>query len=40
LNTWHLVRRQKNMFKRIDGIIWVENDDPDYIEKLLFGGEF
>jgi tRNA dimethylallyltransferase len=36
INTWHLVRRQKNMFKRIEGIVWVE-DDPDLIEKLLFG---
>ena len=39
VNTWHLVRRQKNMFKRIDGIIWVE-DDLDYIENLLFWGGF
>ena len=34
-NTWQLVRRQKNMFKRLEGIIWVENN-PDLIEKLLF----
>lgn len=36
INTWHLARRQKNMFKRIEGIVWVE-DDPDLIGKLLFG---
>lgn len=36
ISTWHLVRRQKNMFKRLEGIVWVE-DDPDLIEKLLFG---
>ena len=36
INTWHLVRRQKNMFKRLEGIVWVE-DDPDLVEKLLFG---
>lgn len=36
INTWHLVRRQKNMFKRLKGIIWVE-DDADLVEKLLFG---
>ncbi len=36
INTWHLVRRQKNMFKRLEGIVWVE-DDPELIEKLLFG---
>jgi len=35
VNTWQLVRRQKNMFKRLEGIVWVEND-PDLIEKLLF----
>ncbi len=36
VNTWHLVRRQKNMFGRFEGIVWVE-DNPDLIEKLLFG---
>lgn len=36
VNTWHLVRRQKNMFSRIEGIVWVE-DNPDMVEELLFG---
>ncbi|NOQ22506.1 MAG: tRNA (adenosine(37)-N6)-dimethylallyltransferase MiaA [Candidatus Aegiribacteria sp.] len=35
-STWHLVRRQKNMFGRLEGIVWVE-DNPDLIEELLFG---
>ena len=34
-STWHLVRRQKNMFGRIEGIVWVE-DNPDLVEELLF----
>jgi tRNA dimethylallyltransferase len=36
LNTWHLARRQKNMFGRLKGITWVENDH-ELIDKLLFG---
>jgi len=36
VNTWHLARRQKNMFKRIKGILWV-NNDPEVIGQLLFG---
>ena len=35
-STWHLVRRQKNMFSRLEGIVWVE-DNQDQIEELLFG---
>lgn len=35
INTWRLVRRQKNMFKRIEGINWME-DDPDLIDEFLF----
>ena len=35
INTWHLVRRQKNMFRRIEGINWME-DDPDLIDEFLF----
>lgn len=35
INTWRLVRRQKNMFKRIERINWME-DDPDMIDEFLF----
>ncbi len=35
-STWHLARKQKNMFGRIDGISWVE-DNQDLIEESLFG---
>jgi len=35
-STWHLVRRQKNMFGRFEDILWIE-DNPDLIEKSLFG---
>lgn len=35
INTWRLVRRQKNMFKRIERISWME-DDPDMIDEFLF----
>ncbi len=35
-STWHLVRKQKNMFGRFEGIVWVE-DKQDMIEELLFG---
>lgn len=35
INTWHLVRRQKNMFRRIDGVRWMEGN-PVLIEKYLF----
>lgn len=35
-NTWHLVRKQKNMFSRFEGIVWVE-DNQELIEELLFG---
>ncbi len=35
INTWRLVRRQKNMFRRIEGINWME-DDPDLIDEFLF----
>ncbi|MEN8209699.1 MAG: tRNA (adenosine(37)-N6)-dimethylallyltransferase MiaA [Candidatus Fermentibacteria bacterium] len=33
-NTWHLARKQKNMFGRIKDITWVE-DDQEMIEELL-----
>lgn len=36
INTWRLVRRQKNMFNRIEGINWMQ-DDPDLIDEFLFG---
>lgn len=36
VNTWHLARRQKNMFGRLEGIIWVD-DNPGLIEESLFG---
>ncbi len=36
MSTWHLVRRQKNMFGRLEGIVWVE-DSSDLIEESLFG---
>ncbi len=36
VNTWHLARRQKNMFGRLEGIVWVENNQY-LIEDLLFG---
>ncbi|MCD4847584.1 MAG: tRNA (adenosine(37)-N6)-dimethylallyltransferase MiaA [Candidatus Aegiribacteria sp.] len=35
INTWRLVRRQKNMFRRIEGINWME-DNPDLIDEFLF----
>ena len=35
-STWHLVRKQKNMFSRFEGIVWVE-DNEDLIEESLFG---
>ena len=35
INTWRLVRRQKNMFRRIEEINWME-DDPDLIDEFLF----
>jgi len=35
-STWHLVRKQKNMFGRFDGIVWVE-DNQNLIEELLLG---
>lgn len=35
-NTWKLVRRQKNMLRRIEGINWMK-DDPDPIGIYLFG---
>ncbi|MCK5116624.1 MAG: tRNA (adenosine(37)-N6)-dimethylallyltransferase MiaA [Candidatus Aegiribacteria sp.] len=35
-STWHLVRKQKNMFDRFEGIVWVE-DNQDLIEELLLG---
>ncbi len=35
ISTWRLVRRQKNMFRRIEGINWME-DDPDLIDEFLF----
>ncbi len=35
-STWHLVRKQKNMFGRFEGIVWVE-DKQDLIEELLLG---
>ncbi len=35
INTWRLIRRQKNMLKRIEGINWME-DDPDLIDEFLF----
>lgn len=36
VNTWHLARRQKNMFRRIPGVTWVE-PDPAAVEACLFG---
>ncbi|MCD4701931.1 MAG: tRNA (adenosine(37)-N6)-dimethylallyltransferase MiaA [Candidatus Aegiribacteria sp.] len=36
VNTWRLVRRQKNMFGRFEKIVWVE-DNTEQIEELLFG---
>ncbi len=40
INTWRLARRQRNMFRRIREVTWVE-DDPALVEKLLFceGGD-
>ena len=35
-STWHLARKQKNMFSRFEGIVWVE-DNEDLIEESLFG---
>ena len=35
-STWHLVRKQKNMFGRFEGIVWVE-DKQDLIEESLLG---
>lgn len=36
VNTWRLARRQKNMFRRIPGVAWVE-PDPAAVEACLFG---
>lgn len=36
VNTWRLARRQKNMFRRIPGVTWVE-PDPAAVEACLFG---
>ena len=35
-STWHLVRKQKNMFGRFEGIVWTEGNQ-ELIEDSLFG---
>lgn len=35
-STWHLVRRQRNMFRRIPGITWISGEDTVGAESLLF----
>jgi len=35
-STWHLVRRQRNMFRRIPGITWISGENAVEAESLLF----
>ena len=37
-NTWKLVRRQKNMYRRMEGIVWVDGDVRKVEEELLGEG--
>lgn len=39
-NTWKLVRRQKNMYRRLEDIVWVDGDVRKVEEELLAEGRF